>query len=184
MTGKLMRTRARLLEAALELFATQGFEATTAAQIAARAGVTQMTFFRHFPTKAAVLIGDPYDPVIGESIRREPPGADPITLAARGVRKAWQELPSPAADEVRARLRIVAQTPSLRADLAAGTAATEVVVAEALTDLGVDPHRAAVAAGAVLGALNAALLRWSLSDDGDLGAAIHSALDVLEHANA
>src|SRR5689334_8899949 len=116
MVTKLMRTRERLLQAALELFAAQGFEATTAAQIADRAGVTQMTFFRHFPTKAAVLIGDPYDPVIGDLIRREPPGADPITVAARGVRKAWQDVPAPAADEVRQRVRIVAQTPSLRAD--------------------------------------------------------------------
>jgi AcrR family transcriptional regulator len=179
MATKLMRTRERLLQAALELFLAQGFEATTAAQIAARAGVTQMTFFRHFPTKAAVLIGDPYDPVIGEMIRREPPGADPITLAARGVRRAWQDIPPPAADEVRTRVRIVARTPSLRADLAAGTAATEAVVTEALTDLGTDPPQAAVAAGAVVGALNAALLTWSLTDD-DLGAAIAAALDTLE----
>lgn len=179
MISKLMRTRELLLRTALELFETQGFEATTAAQIAARAGVTQMTFFRHFPTKAAVLIGDPYDPVIGELIRSEPPGADPITLAARGVRKAWQHVPAPAADEVRKRVRIVARTPSLRADLAAGTAATEAVIADALTDLGTDSRNAKVAAGAVVGALNAALLVWSLTDD-DLGAAINAALDTLE----
>ncbi|MGC4942249.1 TetR family transcriptional regulator [Kribbella sp. DT2] len=179
MVTKLMRTRARLLAAALELFAAQGFDETTAAQIADRAGVTQMTFFRHFPTKAAVLIGDPYDPVIGEMIRSEPPGADPITRAARGVRKAWRELPPPAAEEVRLRVRIVARTPSLRADLAAGTAATETAVTEALTDLGTDPREAAVAAGAVVGALNAALLTWSQTGD-DLGVAINAALDTLE----
>jgi AcrR family transcriptional regulator len=179
MASKLLRTRERLLEAALALFEAQGFDATTAAQIADRAGVTQMTFFRHFPTKAAVLIGDPYDPVIGELIRREPPGADPITLAARGVRQAWQDVPEPAADEVRRRVRIVAQTPSLRADLAAGTAATEAVVTEALVAQGTDQRTAVVAAGAVLGALNAALLAWSLTDD-DLGAAIDAALDTLE----
>jgi AcrR family transcriptional regulator len=179
--GKRERTRARLLEAALELFAVQGFDATTAAQIAGRAGVTEMTFFRHFATKAAVLVGDPYDPVIGELIRREQPGADPITVAARGVRKAWQELPAPAADEVRTRLRIVADTPSLRAELAAGTAATEAVVTAALIDRGVAPREAAVAAGAVLGALNTALLNWSLTEDDDLAQTVHAALDVLEH---
>ncbi|GAB2605589.1 TetR family transcriptional regulator [Kribbella endophytica] len=176
----MLRTRHRLQQAALELFADQGFDATTAAQIAARAGVTQMTFFRHFPTKSALLVDDPYDPVIGDMIRAQPSGADPITLAARGVRKAWQDLPPPAADEVRIRLRIVAQTPSLRADLAAGTAATEAVVTEALVAQGIDPRTAVVAAGAVLGALNAALLAWSLTDDGDLGGAINTALDTLE----
>lgn len=45
----------RLSEAALELFASQGFEATTTAQIAARAGLTERTFFRHFDDKREVL---------------------------------------------------------------------------------------------------------------------------------
>ena len=47
--------RSRLQQAALELFASDGFEAVTAAQIAARAGVTERTFFRHFPDKREVL---------------------------------------------------------------------------------------------------------------------------------
>ena len=38
----------RLQEAALDLYAERGFDQTTAAQIAARAGVTERTFFRHF----------------------------------------------------------------------------------------------------------------------------------------
>ena len=45
----------RLRLAALELFAQNGFDQTTAAQIAARAGVTERTFFRHFPDKREVL---------------------------------------------------------------------------------------------------------------------------------
>jgi len=45
----------RLRAAALELFADQGFDATTAAEIAARAGVTERTFFRHFEDKREVL---------------------------------------------------------------------------------------------------------------------------------
>ena len=45
------RTRARLLAAALDLFARQGYERTTVAQIAAAAGVTEMTFYRHFGSK-------------------------------------------------------------------------------------------------------------------------------------
>jgi AcrR family transcriptional regulator len=45
------RTRARLSQLALELFADQGYDQTTAAQIAAAAGVTERTFFNHFETK-------------------------------------------------------------------------------------------------------------------------------------
>jgi AcrR family transcriptional regulator len=45
--------------AALELFAEQGFEKTTANEIAARAGVTRRTFFRHFSDKREVLFSGP-----------------------------------------------------------------------------------------------------------------------------
>ncbi|MEN2710618.1 TetR/AcrR family transcriptional regulator [Sphingomonas sp. NPDC092331] len=55
--GKQRRTRRRLLGFALELFARQGYQNTTAAEIAAAAGVSRATFFLHFPTKAA-LVGE------------------------------------------------------------------------------------------------------------------------------
>lgn len=47
--------QARLERAALELFSTQGFAETTVAQIAAHAGLTTRSFFRHFPDKREVL---------------------------------------------------------------------------------------------------------------------------------
>src|SRR5688572_14292553 len=45
----------RLQRAAMELFAEHGFDATTVAEIAERAGVTERTFFRHFADKREVL---------------------------------------------------------------------------------------------------------------------------------
>jgi len=54
------RTRIALRRAAMERFATQGVEATTAEQIAADAGVTVRTFYRHFPSKHDLLFAD-YD---------------------------------------------------------------------------------------------------------------------------
>ncbi len=47
----------RLESAALALFAERGYDATTSAQIAERAGVTQRTFFRYFTDKQEVLFG-------------------------------------------------------------------------------------------------------------------------------
>ncbi|MCA0332188.1 MAG: TetR/AcrR family transcriptional regulator, partial [Actinobacteria bacterium] len=56
MTTRTQRTRSALQDAALDLMEVRGYEATTAAAIAAAAGVTEMTFFRHFPSKAAVVV--------------------------------------------------------------------------------------------------------------------------------
>jgi AcrR family transcriptional regulator len=47
--------RARLREAALDLYGERGYDTTTTAEIAARAGVTERTYFRHFADKREVL---------------------------------------------------------------------------------------------------------------------------------
>ncbi|MET7680446.1 TetR family transcriptional regulator [Streptomyces sp. NPDC005423] len=47
--------RGRLAQAALDLYEERGFEQTTAAQIAERAGLTERTFFRHYRDKREVL---------------------------------------------------------------------------------------------------------------------------------
>jgi AcrR family transcriptional regulator len=52
------RTRQALCEAALDLFSTQGYDATTTEQITERAGVSPRTFFRYFPTKESVVYND------------------------------------------------------------------------------------------------------------------------------
>jgi AcrR family transcriptional regulator len=49
--------RGRLEQAALDLYCERGFEETTVAEIAARAGLTERTFFRHFSDKREVLFG-------------------------------------------------------------------------------------------------------------------------------
>jgi AcrR family transcriptional regulator len=174
-------TRARLLQAALELFAQQGYDATTAAQIAAAAGVTEMTFFRHFPSKAALVIDDPYDPLMAAAVARQPRDLAALTRLARGVREAWQEVPPPAAEQVRVRLRIAASSPSLRGAMWRGTAESERVLAEQLVTDGTDEGVARIAASATLSALMTALLVWAESDHPDLSHAITTALDVLEH---
>lgn len=170
-------TRSRLLAAALELAAAKGFDATTAAEIAARAGVSEMTFFRHFPTKASVLVDDPYDPLIAEAIRRRPPSESAWVATVRAIEDAWGAVPPPEEAAVRERLAIVAATPSLRAALAEGSAATTSAIEAALGGRAAEDE-AAVVAAAVIAGLNEALLRWSIGG-ADLGDAIRGALRVM-----
>ena len=61
------RTHTHIQLVALELFTHQGYSATTTAQIAAVAEVSQMTLFRHFPTKESLILQDPFDPAIAEA---------------------------------------------------------------------------------------------------------------------
>jgi AcrR family transcriptional regulator len=180
--GRVERTRAALLQAALELFAAQGYEGTTVAEIAARAGVTEMTFFRHFGTKGAVLVDDPYDPLIGEAIEAADPALPTLRAAAAGVLSAWRAVPEPAVDIVRERLRVVAATPSLRAAMTGASADTEDAVAAALVRRGVPAIEARAASAATLAALTAALLAWADEDDAPLGDAIRAAASVLDGA--
>jgi AcrR family transcriptional regulator len=173
------RTRAALLDAALHLFSEQGFDRTTVAQIAARAGVTEMTFYRHFGTKDAVLVDDPYDPLIAEAIVAADPDLPSLAAAASGVLAAWRAIPEPAVEIVRERLALVAATPSLRAAMTRSSATTEDAVAGALGTRGTPALEARAAAAATVAALNAALLAWAEGPHEPLGAAIEAAAAVL-----
>jgi AcrR family transcriptional regulator len=66
------KVRRRLQQAALELFGERGYEETTAANIAAKAGVTERTFFRHFADKRDVLFGGETElgDVLATAVRR------------------------------------------------------------------------------------------------------------------
>lgn len=77
----------RLQKAALELFATQGFEETTAAQIAQRAGLTQRTFFRHFGDKRDVLFHgqDVFVKAFLGGVDAAPPDTPPMGLIASAL---------------------------------------------------------------------------------------------------
>src|ERR1700753_2882695 len=77
----------RLRRAALELFTQQGFAATTVPEIAARAGLTTRTFFRHFADKREVLFGGAEIPAFAARLIADaPPSLDPATLISGGLR--------------------------------------------------------------------------------------------------
>ena len=176
-------TRVRLRQAALELFLRQGYDETTVAQVAASAGVTPMTFFRHFASKERVVLDDPYDPGIAAAVTDQDPALPVLERVRRGLLTAWAEISLEEDEELRVRLRIGAGHAGLRARMREDVGATETAVVEALVRAGAPRYDAAVAAGAVLGALTAALLEWATTPEpGPLGAAVTRALDLLAPA--
>jgi AcrR family transcriptional regulator len=181
--SKRERTLAALIEAGLELFERQGYESTTVAEIARAAGVTEMTFFRYFPAKEHLLLDDPYDPVLVAAIGEQPRSDPSFLRAARGIRAAWRALPEPETPVIRRRVRIAAQTPSLRGAMWRSTGNTERAIVEQLVTDGATPEVARVAAASVLAALVAGLFSWAEHETQTLAEAIERALDVIDVAS-
>src|ERR1700732_3112565 len=82
--------RERLVLAAVDLYAEQGYDATTVAQIAERAGVTKSTFFRHFPDKRELLVAgqETLSRLLTEGIAEAPGGAGALEAVAAGLERA------------------------------------------------------------------------------------------------
>lgn len=173
------RTHDALARAALELFTEQGYDATRTAQIAARAGVSEMTLFRHFSAKEALLLEDPFDPLMAVAVRARPPEEPPMRALAEGIRETWDEIDPCAADALRSRLRILAGVSGLAGAIERSTRRSVAALAEALRDRGVESASAEVAASAMLSGLGAALLTWARSESAVLDEAVGRALDVL-----
>ncbi len=80
-------SRMRLVRAAIDLFAEQGYDETTVAEIATRAGLTKATFFRQFRDKREVLFAgqDAHSSLLAEGVAAAPDGATPLELVASAL---------------------------------------------------------------------------------------------------
>jgi AcrR family transcriptional regulator len=88
---KKIKTRLAIEDAALELFAEQGYEATTIEQIAERAEVSTTTFFRYFPGKADVVLSDQKSrlPALRQAILDRPSAENDFVAVKRALLQAW-----------------------------------------------------------------------------------------------
>ncbi len=181
MSTKTERTRARILAAAIELSIRDGFDQVTASMIAAAAGVSQMTFFRYFPTKESVLTDDPYDPLIARAVAVQPRELTPLERARRGILQAWLQVPEPDNDGTRIRMGIAAANPTLRARMWENTTTTQEAIAHALQETGVEQLAARCAAAACMAVLHTGLIDWALDQDSTstLSDRVHYSLDQL-----
>ncbi|MEV6007083.1 TetR family transcriptional regulator [Streptomyces sp. NPDC051976] len=158
-----------LSEAALQLLALKGFDAVTIDEIAAAAGVSKRTFFRHFASKEDVVVQFLTD--MGAGMRAElaaRPVAEPPSVALRHA--VWVSLAACAAHSERALrvVQLILRTPALRARfLERQDQWCDDVAAELARRLDLDPDVAlypGLAARMALAAFDTVLQRWSASD--------------------
>ena len=162
-------SRGRLQEAALALYSERGFDQTTAAQIADRAGLTERTFFRHFAAdKREVLFGG--SALLGERIVAgvvgAPAGDGPLDAVARGLDAAAAMLGEFRRDLSRQRQTVIEANPELR-ERATKLADYAAAVAVALRQRGVGELQATLAAETGMTVLRVAMQRWAATDNSE-----------------
>jgi AcrR family transcriptional regulator len=153
--------RGRLAKAAMALYAEQGFEQTTVAEIAARAGLTERTFFRHFADKREVLFYgmEMLRDLLVRAVAAAPASAtamDAVGAAFETAGSVLQENP----ERVRLRDAIVSANAELRERELIKLAAFAAAVAGALHDRGVPEPAASLAAETGAAVFKVAFARW------------------------
>ena len=150
----------------MELYGEHGFEQTTVAEIAARAGLTERTFFRHFADKREVLFYgmEMLRGLLTQAVADAPASAtamDAVGAAFEAAGAMFQENP----ERVRLRDAIVSGHAELRERELIKLAAMAAAVADALRDRGIPDPAASLAAETGMAVFKVAFARW-ISDPG------------------
>jgi AcrR family transcriptional regulator len=155
--------RERLERAALALFTEHGYDATTVAQIADRAGLTKSTFFRHFADKREVLFGgqDFLTGVFSDAILTAPPSATVAACLAAALEASAAAFTPERHDLAPQRRAIIAAHSDLQERELLKRARLAAVMADALRARGADETTARLAAEIGVLAFSTAYARWA-----------------------
>jgi AcrR family transcriptional regulator len=178
--------RARLEQAALELYGERGFEQTTVAEIAGRAGLTERTFFRHFADKREVLFGGAgmLAELLTRSVAEAPDATAPIDTVATAL-VAIASLLEGRRDISRRRQAIIDAHPELQERELIKLASLAALLAQALRRRGVSDPAASLAAEAGIAVFKIAFVRWiDAANEADLAHIIRASLDQLKAVTA
>jgi AcrR family transcriptional regulator len=156
----------RLLSAAIELFAEQGYEATTVAEIAERAGLTKRTFFRYFSDKREVLFGGSHELESRwlEGVAGAPADATALAVVAAGLDPVAEMFTERHAF-ARIRAGIVEANPELQERELIKLQTLAGAIQAALVERGVSANAAILAAQAGVTVFHVAFARWVAQDD-------------------
>ena len=176
-------TRIEVSMIALDLFAENGFEATTAGEAADAAGISRASFFRLFSSKEEAVFArqEATGAVIAATLAERPPEEDHWTALQSAFKASTARyLEDP--ERALARSRLILDNPSLRARRLEVHADWSPAICGALASrMGDDAESMKIegVVAAALGAFDAATTRWGASDGGDLIALIDESFEAV-----
>lgn len=160
-------TRHRIQRQAIRLFVDRGYDATTVNDVAAAAGVSAMTVYRHFPTKEDLVLYDDFDQLAAATISELPATGSLADRIGRTVLATFDLAGTHDREILLDRLRLMISTPALQArhlDSQYRLQEAFVTGIGAGSDNPAAEFQTRAAAGAVLGVAYTALLRWAAED--------------------
>jgi AcrR family transcriptional regulator len=177
------KTRLAIQDAALDLFAEQGFEGTTVEQIAARAEVSTATFFRYFGSKAEVIFSGPVhqQSALKQAIIDRPAAENDLAAIRNAMHETWLPLLDP--QRTIRQTRAAATSPLLRGLSTDLAIRWQSVISGALATrrgLPAPDQRCQLTAAIVFGIFSNAVNSW-LGDGcpGDMAAAVERAFQLM-----
>lgn len=180
---KKAQTRDAIQTHALNLFARQGYAATTVEQIIRGVDVSESTFFRYFPTKESLVLTDDFDPVILGAFAAQPPDVGVMDALRVAFRALFDALTDEQLSAQRERLELVLGVPALRAAIFEQFSTTMDLLAEAIAerlDRDAGDFEVRTAAGAVIGASMAVLAALTEDAGADYGQLMDDAMAQLQ----
>jgi len=162
-------SRGRLEQAAFALFAERGYENTTVAEIAERAGLTERTFFRQYSDKREVLFagGSEFQELVVSAIASAPASLPPIDAVAAGLDAAAALLQKRRAF-ARMRQAIIAANAELRERELIKLASLSAAIADTLRQRALADPAASLTAEVAIAVFRVAFERW-LDEGNQLG---------------
>jgi AcrR family transcriptional regulator len=154
-------SRGRLEHAALTLYGERGFENTTVAEIAERAGLTERTFFRHFADKREVLFwgAGALQDLLVTTVADAPASASPLEAVAAALEAAGTLLQE-RREFARQRQVVIAASAELRERELIKLASLAAALAEALRQRGVKDPAASLTGEIAVAVFKTAFERW------------------------
>jgi len=158
--------RGRLEQAALELYIERGFENTTVAEIAERAGLTERTFFRHYADKREVLFAgaQAVKELLVGTVLAAPDGTSPLQAVAAGLEAVGAVIQQRGPGAQR-RQAVISANPELQERELTKLASWAAALAEALRRRGVREPTASLTAETGMAIFRVAFARWVAQPD-------------------